>query len=116
VQTYTVPTARLDDVLDHAPQLIKMDIEGAELAALRGMSRLLRSEAPTLIIEHNPESAAAAGHRSGDLLRVLCECEPRYHAYWVGWRMREMKTPGEIDAIAQQGNILYRRGRLPSRC
>jgi hypothetical protein len=112
-EAYTVATARLDEVVTGSPRLVKMDIEGAELAAMRGMSGWLKGEAvPQLIVEHNPESAAAGGFRAGDLFRVLCEHERRYHAYWVGWRMREMKTPEEIDVIARQGNIFYRRGRL----
>jgi FkbM family methyltransferase len=106
-QTYNVPTAPLDDLLDHTPDLIKMDIEGGELSALRGMSRLLREpRPPRLIIEHNPESARAAGHRSGDLLRAIHEANPVYRAYWIGWRLRQMAAD-EIDAMARQGNILY---------
>jgi FkbM family methyltransferase len=106
---YKVATARLDEVLDHPPHVIKMDIEGAELVALKGMTALLRAAAPpTLVIEHNPESAATAGYRAGDLLRYLNECQPRYRAYWAGWRLGDPKSAEQIDAIARQGNILYR--------
>jgi FkbM family methyltransferase len=106
---YTVATARLDEQLDRPPNVIKMDIEGAELMALKGMGAFLRAAAPPmLVIEHNPESAAGAGHRSGDLLRFLRECQPRYRAYWAGWRLREFKSPDEIDTMARQGNVLYR--------
>ena len=106
-ETYTVPTARLDDLLDHTPDLIKTDIEGAELSALRGMSRLLRdARPPKLVIEHNPESARAAGHRCGDLLRAIHEANPGYRAHWIGWRLRGM-TADQIDAMPRQGNILY---------
>jgi FkbM family methyltransferase len=107
--TYPVRTARLDQEIANPPHLIKMDIEGAELSALRGMSNLLRSQQPPkFVIEHNPESATTAGHRSGDLLRFLRECQPRYRAYWVGFRLPEMKNADEIDAMTRQGNILYR--------
>ncbi|HEY7119583.1 MAG TPA: FkbM family methyltransferase [Tepidisphaeraceae bacterium] len=106
---YTVRTARMDEALERSPDLVKMDIEGAELAALRGMTRLLESDRPPmLIIEHNPESAAAAGHRSGDLLRQLRACRADYQGYWIGWRLKELRGPEDIDAIARQGNILYR--------
>jgi FkbM family methyltransferase len=106
---HKVVTARLDALLDGPPQLIKMDIEGAELTALKGMTALLRAAAPpALVIEHNPESAAAAGFRAGDLLRYLNECQPRYRAYWAGWRLGNPRTADQIDAIARQGNILYR--------
>jgi FkbM family methyltransferase len=43
------------------PQAIKMDIEGGEVLALRGMARLLSEARPLLLIElHGPESARAA--------------------------------------------------------
>jgi hypothetical protein len=106
-QAYSVPTARLDELLDHGPDVIKMDIEGAELAALRGMTRLLAADRPPrLVIEHNPESSRAAGHRSGDLLREIGLANPHYRAWWIGWRLREM-SPEAIDEMARQGNILY---------
>jgi len=42
------------------PTLIKMDVEGAEISALRGMSQTLRSAKPTLIIEpHGTRQAVA---------------------------------------------------------
>lgn len=43
------------------PQAIKMDIEGGEVLALQGMTRLLAEARPLLLIElHGPESARAA--------------------------------------------------------
>jgi FkbM family methyltransferase len=42
------------------PQLIKLDIEGAEGAALRGMSETLRAERPALIIELHDTNAEVA--------------------------------------------------------
>jgi FkbM family methyltransferase len=106
-QTYTVTTARLDALLDHTPDVVKMDIEGAELAALRGMTRLLAGDRPPrLVIEHNPESSAAAGHRAGDLFREIQRANSRYRAWWIGWRLRPMSAE-QIDAMARQGNILY---------
>jgi len=108
---YTVATARLDRQLDRVPDLIKMDIEGAELMALKGMTDVLGSpKPPALVIEHNPPSAAAAGHRPGDLLRHLREHRHGYRAFWIGWRLREINSPEAIDAIGREGNILYRAG------
>jgi FkbM family methyltransferase len=43
------------------PQLIKMDIEGGEVLALRGMRRLLKEARPVLLIElHGKQAAEAA--------------------------------------------------------
>ncbi len=50
-QSVSVPVARLDDVIDHDVQLIKIDIEGAELPALRGAKSLLSRCQPVLLFE-----------------------------------------------------------------
>jgi FkbM family methyltransferase len=55
---FEVPVAALDDVLDGvAPTFLKMDIEGAELEALRGAAGLIRRHRPTLAIcvYHRPD-------------------------------------------------------------
>lgn len=58
-----------------APNLVKVDIEGAELLALRGMEDLLRSARPTLFIElHGFE----AGRACWQLLRGQ-----GYHLHWM---------------------------------
>jgi FkbM family methyltransferase len=60
-----VRCAPLDELIrEHAlrpPRVIKMDIEGAEASALRGMRRTLEAERPTLILElHGAWNAQAS--------------------------------------------------------
>jgi FkbM family methyltransferase len=60
-----VETISLDEFVfesnNRPPQLIKMDIEGGEVHALRGMSRLLKEIRPVLLIElHGKKTAEAA--------------------------------------------------------
>ena len=55
-----VEAVRLDDIFparsQYKPDLIKLDIEGAEAAALRGAHRLATNERPRFLVElHNPE-------------------------------------------------------------
>jgi FkbM family methyltransferase len=56
----SVPALRLDDVIFSrgypAPQLIKMDIEGAEWGALQGARRLLNEAKPKLLCEVHEHS------------------------------------------------------------
>lgn len=54
-----VPTLTLDDLLQtfDRPTLVKIDIEGAELLALRGAARLLSEVRPTILIEVGDEAA-----------------------------------------------------------
>ena len=53
-----VPAVSGDELLEHwrAPDFIKMDVEGAELAALKGCHRLLEDIRPVLYIEVSPEN------------------------------------------------------------
>lgn len=63
--TLKVDAVSLDEFVFHAsnppPQLIKMDIEGGEVLALSGMTRLLKEARPVLLIElHGKQAAEAA--------------------------------------------------------
>lgn len=54
----SVPAITLDIAADlnGMPDVIKIDIEGAELLALRGAHRVLRERKPVLLVEvHTPE-------------------------------------------------------------
>lgn len=47
-----VPTLTLDDLLEFSrPAFVKIDIEGAEVAALTGAARLLSEVRPTMVVE-----------------------------------------------------------------
>lgn len=61
----TVPGLSLDDFVyeqgNPVPDAVKMDIEGGEVLALPGMSRILREHHPLMFLElHGPESENAA--------------------------------------------------------
>ncbi len=109
---FTVRCQRLADVVAECPDVVKMDVEGAELSALKGMEPWFRrQQPPKLVIEHNQVTAAAgAGYRCGDLLRYLQSLRPDYRAWWIGWRHQELTGADQIDGIARQGNILYATG------
>jgi FkbM family methyltransferase len=53
------------------PSVIKIDVEGAELAVLEGGSSLLGETRPTLIIEHVPEAGELYGATSEALWDML---------------------------------------------
>jgi FkbM family methyltransferase len=64
-RTITVPATSLDDAWSSGraprPNLIKLDIEGAELIALEHADRLCREVRPIVVLElHNPECDLAA--------------------------------------------------------
>ena len=70
----SVKTITLDNYfvkLAVAPQIIKMDIEGAELLALHGLINTLRSCSPILILEASEMGARAFGYNVDDLVEFL---------------------------------------------
>lgn len=70
-----VRVIRLDDVIN-APrvQLLKLDIEGMELAALQGASRIIAESRPLIYLENNAGSGSAA------LISAVMSLG--YDAYW----------------------------------
>lgn len=66
-----VPVAPLDDLVEGMADLVKIDVEGAELEVLEGMTRLLGAPKLSLIVEWHPKLQIMAGHDAGALPRWL---------------------------------------------
>jgi len=74
VRKIQVETIALDDFLAEpmAVDVVKIDIEGGEIRALRGMKRLLnRSPRLTMFVECNPKALQRAGSSAKELLQIL---------------------------------------------
>jgi FkbM family methyltransferase len=58
-----VPLERLDDVLprDYVPDLIKIDVEGAELQVFRGGMETITRHRPVIVFEHGPGASDRYG-------------------------------------------------------
>lgn len=81
----TVRACPLDDVLgDITPDLIKLDVEGADLHALRGMRGTLARAKPTLFIE---DHSIYGYYDRADLNALLTE-------FGYGWREIDAALPG----------------------
>ncbi len=75
--TVSVEVRRLDDLLENRPvTFLKMDIEGSELAALRGAERIIREQRPKLAIcvYHKPEDM-------WEIPSFILNCHPDYKLY-----------------------------------
>ncbi len=70
--------------------LIKMDIEGAELPALRGGIETLRRFMPYIIVEVQQETASQAGYNAADILALL---QP------VGYRFDVIGRKGRLHPV-----------------
>ena len=84
----------IDDVVREAGiqrlDLIKLDIEGAELSALRGASQVLKSLKPRIIVELGLETCRAAGYRMEDVFDLLTN---------FGYQMSRIGRRGSLEPI-----------------
>lgn len=103
-QTFTVRTTSVDDFLTTAGigqvDLVKMDIEGAEIGALRGMQRTI-AKSPNLILlmEYNPQALTAFGH---DPIAALDEVQ----SYGFS-QMEAIEENGHLTSLSQQPDKLH---------
>lgn len=61
VEGVAVQGARVGDFVRGAAALVKIDVQGAELQALRGLDFLVAKHRPALVIEHAPEHLRRMG-------------------------------------------------------
>ncbi len=74
VQEIRVPLRTLDTVLgDSDVDVIKIDIEGGELGALRGAAKVLAMRRPTIMFESAPGAGARLGYSTNSLWSFLDE-------------------------------------------
>lgn len=79
VQRISVPTERLDDVLEegYAPAVIKIDVEGAELHVLRGAIQTLQRHRPFVLFEHGVGGADLYDTLPTEIFDLLEDCGMR---------------------------------------
>jgi FkbM family methyltransferase len=102
VRSMTVTTVALDDYLvqePRAPDWVKIDIEGAEVRALQGATRLLASEAE-ILCELHPYAWSEAGSTFDDLRELVAAS---------GRRMRYLDSSDELTADPIYGTVLIER-------
>jgi FkbM family methyltransferase len=103
-----VPVVRLDDLVEGAAAVVKIDVEGAELDVLEGATRLLAAPGTVLIVEWDPLLQEMAGHGGDELPRWLLE---------RGWRLQAashlaVSRLGAADLPALAASLERRRGMV----
>jgi len=103
------------DTLDHylaghgvdSVTLIKLDVEGAELAVLKGAEDLLSRPVPPMwIVEVNFETSEACGYHPNELLSLLRSHGYVFYRPVMGKWIREVRGLERTDAVSHGDNIL----------
>jgi FkbM family methyltransferase len=83
-----VPVVSLDELVEGTADVVKIDVEGAELDVLEGMPRLLNASTCAQIVEWHPKLQSLAGYAPEALPRWLLH---------RAWRLRAVShTTGHI--------------------
>ncbi len=104
-QVIRVPVLPLDELVDGTASVVKIDVEGAELEVLEGMTRLLAAPHPALIVEWHP------------LLQRMAGFAPDALPHWLlqrGWRLQAashvaIRALDEAGIPALTARLLRRR-------
>jgi FkbM family methyltransferase len=95
----TCEMTTLDSALSTAEgvSLIKLDIEGAELLALRGAAGLIARDQPAVICEVDAEFLAGFEQRPGDVVEFMEQWDYRPHRYdSESGRLERIEEPARI--------------------
>jgi FkbM family methyltransferase len=95
-----VEVTPLDDLVTGSADLVKIDVEGAELDVLAGMPRLLASPATKLVVEWHPVLQRAAGYAAGALPRALLD--HGFSLEGVDHLTRRRLDPGHIAELTER--------------
>ena len=110
-ETTTVTQARFDDISEGwgRANVVKIDVEGAELGVLKGMVRTLREQAPDLVVEVTDEYLKPLGGSSVALQSFLQQLG--YSMFWISddGGLVGMDAPHTLASAPNQFNALFTR-------
>jgi FkbM family methyltransferase len=111
-QSFRVPVRRIDEALEWrafpGKLVVKMDVEGSELATLRGAEAMLRHWQPPILLEINPRSGRAAGVPIETM--VQCLRQIGYEDFADPVLPLQRKPISSLD-LTQSRNVLFFYGR-----
>lgn len=107
VRLVAVETTTVDEVAPEARSVVlKIDVEGAELAVVAGASATIgRAAVATVLVELNPKALAAGGHDGADLVAAL-----EALGLEVGFVDEAAGRVVPTIDTARKGNLLARKG------
>jgi FkbM family methyltransferase len=107
---HRVAKVRLDDLVADPVDLVKLDLEGAELAALGGMRNILdRNEDLILFVECNPAALRLTHRSSADLFSTLTSYG--FEINVIDEHCTVIRRMTELDLAEQTRNLLCTRSQ-----
>ena len=90
---------------------IKLDVEGAELQAMQGMSRVLERDHPTLLVEICRKTATRLGYDVQEIWKLLVD-DMGYRGWAVGLWTESAGALSDLRSVTQQNVLFYHDGRM----
>jgi FkbM family methyltransferase len=116
LESWQVPMKTLDGILQDAGaiRLVKIDIEGAELMALRGFERRLRAaDAPDVLCEVTDRYLRDLGGSAEELMRLMQDCG--YSAFGFHRKVGRAVSVSDVLSCDQMNVLFTRREETASR-
>lgn len=102
-QTIDVELTRIDDEVTGSPRLVKLDVEGAELAAIEGASRVLfGGPPPHLMIELNPATCRSFDYHPIAIVDSILKRQPGYRLHLIKTRRLVRTRRDELARILDE--------------
>jgi FkbM family methyltransferase len=96
-----VPLTRIDDeIASDSVAFMKVDVEGADLGALRGAGALIERSTPTILIEVSPSLLARHGHTPADVGDFFAQHGYATYGYDDGRLTRLVVAAANGDVVA----------------
>jgi FkbM family methyltransferase len=115
VPVASAPALRMDDYARgngiRQVDLIKMDIEGAEAAALQGMKDVIARDHPPILLEVNREACNRMNYDPEVFWTLLCE-RFGYSAWQIGLSAAHWRRLPSAEGV-DRANVLFVKGELP---
>jgi len=106
---FKVDIVRIDDVINQPVQLIKIDVEGAEVSVVRGAAETIKRSHPYIIFEYNQEALARFGHCLQDVFKVIQDTGVAYEAFDIDGNGKRLDMKLALgNSIVTGTNILLR--------
>lgn len=110
---WVAPIDELLGGLSFHPKLIKIDVEGYELAALKGVRRLLEADRPLIVCEITEGFLRRFGHSATELVRYLNDLG--YQPYTLeGPQAFTQISPDDLSDPDRQFNVVFSHAGSPA--